>query len=290
MRFAVVFSIVAKHDYYEDGICRDVVFQATARTARVLRGHRWLTRLSAGKVTVVAEVDAAGRPLIELDPSERLQFRLGAGSGQFHLFTELGGFAPATVFVPSTADTGPVRALRPAEAPAPAAEPGTLAGVEIPAALLPALGEPRPEFQIQFVARRARWKYYCVTDLDLKGKELLIVDRDGSAAALRFGAANRTDLNQQPDPEDPVAVQLAEQFPLLTRIRFLSDDLVACRQAPRRRLELLLGANRFPDPLPNPALTNQSSVVVTSGGKTSQQPALYQVVTYVTQPLSEKGD
>ena len=49
---------------------------------------------------------------------------------------------------------------------------------------------------------------------------------------MSFSAANRRDLNDDPDPADRIAVQLAGRYPEKRRIRFLSDELVPCRQDP----------------------------------------------------------
>ena len=151
----------------------------------------------------------------------------------------------------------------------PPRQPGVLAEVEIHNnASLPAVADGPGLFQIAFEAKRVRWKYFVVTD----NSSATFTIADNGDTPVLFSDTNRTDLNQNPDASDKIASMLAEQYPAMQRFRFVSDDLIDCRQQARKSLQLLLDGSKVVDPLPNPSLRN-----FTTGD------ALYQVVKYFSQ-------
>ncbi len=153
----------------------------------------------------------------------------------------------------------------------------TLSQVERPSA------DPRI-FRVVFDARWARWVYYCVTDLSGPIAEFRVVDGSPSDSAPRlvFGNENRTELNEDLDPSDAVATDLAERYPGLRRFRFVSDELVPCRDAARKHLELHADGNRLSGPLPNPPFRNHSTLHAKVGETLQQQDAFFQVVKYLS--------
>lgn len=114
------------------------------------------------------------------------------------------------------------------------------------------------QFEILFQAKKARWQYYVVTQAN---NLPAIEDKD---KAITFTA-------QTPDASDPLASQLAGQYPGLQTFRLLSDDLVACQQAARKSIQLQINGEKVPGALPNPALENFTG------------DRLYQIVKYFTQ-------
>ena len=100
----------------------------------------------------------------------------------------------------------------------------------------PAIVEGPKAFQIAFKAKQARWKYYIITDKT--NAQFRIEDKN--AASLMFSVKNRTDLKQQPDAADNMAIMLAAQYPDTQQWRFVSDDLIPCQQAARKSIQLFL--------------------------------------------------
>ena len=175
---------------------------------------------------------------------------------------------------------------------APKLEKGVWADVEIHNndSFLP-IDEGPAEFRIAFTALQARWKYYLVTDLKGSAEGFRIINADSADAVSTpvFSKANCRDLKQDPDPLDELAEAMVVQYPKLERHRFISDDLVPCRQAARKYLELHLDDNRLFGALPNPSLRNYSKIEVKADTDLSRQAALFQVLKYITQPFPKKG-
>jgi hypothetical protein len=160
--------------------------------------------------------------------------------------------------------------------------------VEIPGSVFSKPGSEPIQFFVDFKAKRARWLYYCVTDMKLAGKDLRLVDLETSATPLVFSPSNRTDLAQNPDPNDSLAVELASYYPGLNRVRFVSDDLVPCQES-QRRLSFQLDGHNFPDVLPSLSPRNYTNWAFTNQNNLVRQSALYQVVKYVSYSFSQNG-
>jgi hypothetical protein len=154
-----------------------------------------------------------------------------------------------------------------------------------------AIEEGPVEFQIAFSAKQARWKYYFITDLKSTADGFRIVNADPASevSVPVFGDENRRYLNQDPDPQDDLAKELAEQYPKMQRFRFVSDDLVACRQAARKYLELHMDDNRLFGAIPNPSIRNYSKTEAKAEATLHPQDALFHVVKYITQPFPKRG-
>ena len=76
-------------------------------------------------------------------------------------------------------------------------------------------------------------------------------------------------------------MQLPARYPGYRFVRFVSDQTVAARQAPDARLELQLDGVKVSGPLPTPSPRRATQV--------NQEDSLYQIVRYLTQPLSLNG-
>lgn len=133
------------------------------------------------------------------------------------------------------------------------------------------------EFQIAFTARRARWKYYLVTDLKGTEEKFQLLDKDDE---LEFSDENRTNLTTNLDSSDDLAKELVQKYPDLQILRFVSDNLIFCRQTARKHLELRFDDNRLFEALPNPSLRNYSKIIDTN---LQEQDAFFQIVKYLTQ-------
>ncbi|NJN17077.1 MAG: hypothetical protein HC822_12785 [Oscillochloris sp.] len=146
-------------------------------------------------------------------------------------------------------------------------------------AAIPGVGPDAGLYRIDFQASQLTWAYYVVANS--AAGNFAIRDKGKNGAGLKFSAP--TSL-EQPDPADPIATALAEQYPTLQRMRFVSQQPVTCQQSTRKAIQLLHNDNVLIDPLPNPALRNYTTFAGAPPGA-----CLFQVVTYVTRPNTSSG-
>jgi hypothetical protein len=299
MKVAAIFDLAVGHSYYADGICPDFALEPTSDTERLLRNHRCILKPRRDGLSTLAELNDNGDPAIAVDTAAKFRFNMRLRSDDFPLFTNLAAIHKLTAprYAPGAADVskGDPLTLSAEDAPPGKDAPpgnGIFAVIEIPGAVFASPKKSWPvRLRVNFEPKRARWIYYCVTDMNLAGRDLQLVEQADTGTpqpVLAFSAANRTDLRQSPDAGDAVATQLASRYPDWARIRFVSDDVVACRQSPRR-LSLQLGGNDFPDVLPMPPLRNCALLPASVQGNQTQQDALFQVVKYVSYSFSKNG-
>jgi len=159
----------------------------------------------------------------------------------------------------------------------PGSEAGVFAEVEIHNnASLPLPADDPAVFTLTFAPKEAYWTYYFVTNRNDDPALFQIQDTD--AAPISFSAQNRTDLNDHPDPDDAVAAMLAEQYPEMKRIRFISDEALACRQQARKNVQLVLNGDTLVQPLPNPSFRNPTRL----NGSRQPPESLVEVIKYIT--------
>lgn len=153
---------------------------------------------------------------------------------------------------------------------------------------LPDIRRPQA-FHIAFEAKLARWSYYCVTDIagDLADFEIADTSSARTGPRLTFSDDNRTDLNQTSDPSDEVAEALAQRYPTLQRYRFVSDDLIPCRQAARKNLELRFNGDKLVGSLPNPLVRDFARVGGQADGGPHRQDTLFHVIKLLTRLKSK---
>jgi hypothetical protein len=112
------------------------------------------------------------------------------------------------------------------------------------------------DFELEFQQQSVYWAYYLVTDLypfaagppAKNSVDDFTIDVQPSGLP-KFDAR---DLNEKSDPDDPIAVQLADLYPGARRIRLLSAAPVPFQQV-ARKIPLKVGAKTVDDALPNPA-------------------------------------
>lgn len=140
--------------------------------------------------------------------------------------------------------------------------------------------QPAPEFRISFGAKRARWAYYCVTDLPNSLADFSVVDKppDNGGVPVVFGDDGRTDLAATPDSSDRLAGKLQTAYPTSKHYRFLSRDFIACRQAARTGLRLQIGDNKLPGALATPSFKDPATIVIKVGDAEEKQDCLTEVV------------
>jgi hypothetical protein len=147
---------------------------------------------------------------------------------------------------------------------------------------MPDIPDRPVRFEIGFAAKRARWTYYVVTDR--ADAQFQIQDRDDPP--LVFSSQNRRELSQEPDPADDFARSLGEQYPDLRRIRFVSDESVACSDRSRRSIQLRMNGDTVGGVLPNPSPRNISmvdvAVDVARDGALQKEDSLFQIVKFLS--------
>ncbi len=294
MKFLPLIDLRLSHEYYADRQCSDFLIEPTSRTKQLLDNYRWILKTTRDGIRVVVTANDDSTPFISLRLGLTLTFQLQLRNSDFALFTDLTQLARAALPIYTNDDIGaesPVplalrsREEQPGERRPPRA--GTMfADVEIQyAKQQPEIAGGPKEFQVSFQAKQARWVYYVVTDN--QDGEFRIEDKNGQP--LLFDDRNRADLRRQPDPADQIAQALMEQYPTLRLLRFMSDDPIPCRQQARRSIQLRLDGSQVIAALPNPALSNCSTVQVTRGGSTQREDTLFQVIKYFNRQSQTTG-
>ena len=222
----------------------------------------------------------SGSPLVELQLADFIVEGLGSKTTPIH-YDALTKVITVNSEAASKGDTFSLT-----YATAPQRERGVFAEVEIHHNdSLPEIADGPGEFQISFKAKKARWKYYVIADST--DAQFRIEDKD--ASPLVFSDENRTDLNQQPDASDEVANALADEYPNMQRLRFVSDDPIPCQQKARTSIQLRLDGNQIARALPNPSLRNYSTMEVIKNGDLQKEDALFQIVKYLPHQFQITG-
>lgn len=283
MKHVSLIELSLRHAYYTDGRCADLLIVPSEETTQLLRNHRCVWGVTNDAVRIQVAVDDAGSPFLPFSANTTLRFALQLLNREFALFTDLTGLSgssaqPLPLYTNAglSAEANGQLQLSSSLSGGPRSR-DVLAAVDI---ILPTIAAgsawPSQSYHVKFAAKRTRWAYYCVTDLSSSAEELSIVDASpaGTTDLLVFSAANRTNLETDPDLMDPTGVQLRAQYPSMRCVRLISDDLVTCQQQPRKYLELRRGEERLVGPLPNPSLRN-----------VAKEDLLFQIVKYRTQPF-----
>jgi len=281
VKHVAIAELHIRHAYYADGTCSDFAIEPSDETDRLLRNHRCQIGPLADGFRILTQLGEDGQPFLPMPADTVLVFHLRLRNSEFSLFTDLSEISgrAAPIFTNFGAPTGAEGTLRLAADRAAPARPGAGIFASLEIHLLNRAHSTPPllgSFELAFKAKRLRWVYYCITDVTATTSELRIIDASpaGSRDVLQFGDAGRTRLDDHPDPADPIAVQLVGRYPAMRCVRLISDEPVACRQEPRKYLELRLGDERLAGPLPNPSLRD--------AGKDD---VLFRIVKYRTQPF-----
>ncbi len=131
-----------------------------------------------------------------------------------------------------------------------------------------------------FKARSAYWVYYVVTNGRPSDPPFRIIDpRD--PVRPPFPEDRVRDLVAAPDSSDPVAASLAESFPTLRRLRYLSANLFTCKESPGVRFQLQRGNERIFRALPLPTIENASWIYDPAVGQNNKLDTNYQIIHWV---------
>jgi hypothetical protein len=255
---------------------------ATPRQLTLASRQAWSTeRFIVGRPVRKDRFTLRGRPLAGLQPVVDFTIEgLGSTTNPTHYE------ASAKVITVNTRSASKGDTFKLSYTILPQLERGVFADIEIHHDdSLPEIAAGPVEFQVAFKAKKARWKYYVV--VDKTDAQFHIKDKD--ASQLVFSDKNRPALNQHPDPSDDVATTLADRFPQMQRLRFVSDGLIPCRQKARKSIQLCLNDNQVVEELPNPSLRHYATMAVTRNGNSQKEEALFQVIKYFTHRFQTTG-
>ena len=97
MRFVPLFGARVRHDYYPNAVCRDLDFEPTAKTRRLIEGYRLRLQELPDGIAVWAATGADGKTArIALPRAEVFAFHLRVRNPDFALFTDLQELAGKT--------------------------------------------------------------------------------------------------------------------------------------------------------------------------------------------------
>lgn len=97
MRFVPLFGARVRHDYYPNAVCRDLDFEPTAKTRRLIEGYRLRLQELPDGIAVWAATGADSKTaLIALPREEVFAFHLRVRDPDFALFTDLQELAGKT--------------------------------------------------------------------------------------------------------------------------------------------------------------------------------------------------
>lgn len=288
MNYQPLFSLELRHDYYADGLCPDFDIVPTARTQQLLANYRCILRPYAYGVRVLTQVAGDGTAFITLPDSLRFDFELRLNNPDFVLFTDLSGALKQGALLVNqvgsielqVAPPAPAAAQPGAEVAISLADPAVFANLQITiggaARILP---QDNWQFQLRFQTKQCRWKYYVLLNKPSQGSaatsQPVILDSDNQ---IVFAPGDVRNLTLNPDASDKQAGQLARQYPDLQCWRLRSSALVACRQAPRKTLQLQLNGEKVLDALPAPPPDN--FVIDVADAKAEE--GLYYTLKYFT--------
>ena len=297
MKFLPYFGVYLTHAYYADGRCLDFRVEPTLQTQRLLRNHRCVLEQRPDGVQVLSTMTEQGDFLIPFRQDAVFTFDLQLQNPDFSRITDLAEFDNISRPLFSNADLSPshsgelvltsrVRTLSRTSR----MTSNAFAEVEIhyKDGLFPNTDDPNV-FYVVFKAKRVRWIYYVVTDLNFSDDAIQIVDSD--VAPVVFSEANRRDLNREPASSDRVAQQLAVQYPNLRRFRFVSDELVPCQQMSRKQIHVYLDGTRVAGALPNPSVRHAATIAIDSEQVETapEQDVLFHIVKLITYPFPSMG-
>ncbi|MCA9693852.1 MAG: hypothetical protein R3A51_17700 [Nannocystaceae bacterium] len=281
MNYAPLAALRIVHPYYPLGRCPEVDVAPTPAGARALAGHRLLLRPTFDGAIVLAPLDERGAPLIAYAAGLSIDLELRPRSSALAACTDLSELAALAAPRFTNADA-PSGALTLADGPGPRAR-GALAEVSLTGVSAAWLTSGPATFDVPLAPRRARWVYYFVTDIP--DPTITLVDQ--ASAPIRFGAG--AELDVELDARDSRARELAGRYPGARRIRFISDELVPCREAPLRTLELRAADQRLNITVPPPSLESSSLLEDTLEPIPQRRAALFHVVKHLTHASPTNG-
>ncbi|NEP52147.1 MAG: hypothetical protein F6K65_26460 [Moorea sp. SIO3C2] len=273
MRYKQLFELSILHDYYRDKVCPDLSVEPTPECSRVLRGHRLIVKNKVNGIVVIAPVDSEHKPWVELAEDLRFTFILKIKNQDFLDFTDIEWKPVDNVSYLFSNERNTKIGVSNLEI-----IPPQLCYIKVPrvqtifgivdiynnSSMSKDLNQGS-DYKITFNAKKQPWYYYLVTDQLTNGDEFLIEDKDPTRKPeIKFTRSTSADAENT----DPIFSALNQQFPQSQQYCFKSDSEIACQEAGRQNIQLLIKKkNELGDPtlwidhLPNPPNHNGIQVI-----------------------------
>jgi hypothetical protein len=251
MKYALLFGLGLKHSYYSSGLCSDFALVPDSNTARLFRNHRCILKPNANGADIYVEMGDDEKPKIAFSQNVTLSFELHLKNPEFPLFTDsalLDGDADYQITYRKQATDN------------------FFSKIDIQRDFNQVTGD---KVEIAFSAKPALWVYYLVTDQGDSGTVFSVISPDSQAIAWK-----------QENGQDRISQKLADQYPGTRQLRFISEQLVPCRESGLQHIQLLYGENIIIESLPNPSWRNYFQTEMAANGGSID--AIFQVVKYLT--------
>ncbi|EGJ31817.1 MULTISPECIES: hypothetical protein [Moorena] len=273
MLYKQLFELSILHDYYRDKVCPDLSVEPTPECSRVLRGHRLIVKNKVNGIVVIAPVDSEHKPWVELAEDLRFTFILKIKNQDFLDFTDIEWKPVDNVSYLFSNERNTKIGVSNLEI-----IPPQLCYIKVPrvqtifgivdiynnSSMSKDLNQGS-DYKITFNAKKQPWYYYLVTDQLTNGDEFLIEDKDPTRKPeIKFTRSTSADAKET----DPIFSALNQQFPESQKYLFKSESEIACQEAGRQNIQLLIKKkNELGDPsvwidhLPNPPNHNGIQVI-----------------------------
>ena len=88
--YKILFEVTIGHEYYDNGVCKDLTIFPLPETAKLLLGHKLVYRKGVNGFKILFGTDDSGEtPFIELDQGIKLTFSMHLNNPTFLNFTDL---------------------------------------------------------------------------------------------------------------------------------------------------------------------------------------------------------
>lgn len=248
-RHAKLMGIDLKHNYARSGWCTDFDVAAAPDTGIRLQNHRCVLKPRAGGADLYVEVDTAGKPLIPFAKGVELSFELLLRNPEFALYTD-----------PAPLAEGPDYRLI-----YPAGRARCYLTVAVRRAFNQAAG---PNLELAFPAKKLLWVYYVVTD------------RTGADSDFAIAPADPQLAWKLDNSSDELAAKLAQQYQGARVLRFVSGQLLPCREDGLAGMRLLYAGTQVMQNLPSPSWRNFYRAKMAATGQDVD--AMMQIVKYLS--------
>lgn len=254
MSHARLLGIALRHAYYKDGLCGDLSLAPTGDTQRLLKNHRCVFKPKANGADLYVETGGDGKPKIPFAQGISLSFDLRLKNPEFPLFTDFSPFALPSGggdFQITTCYPGPSGVAEQAFARINIRRDFNQVGTE--------------NIAIAFSAKPVLWVFYVITD------------QAGSAADFSITAhGSQSFIWKQSEGTDRISQKLADHYPGMARLRFVSEQSIPCRESGLQQIQLLFRGASLIESLPNPSWRNYFQMEMEAGGGSVD--AIFQVV------------
>jgi hypothetical protein len=279
MKYHQFLSLELTHNYYTNQKSPDFQIIPTPTTEKLLKNHRSILKTYTGGIKILLSIMDDGTLFIPLSEDLKLSFHLQLQNPDFALFTDTTEFSSVTpllytndgtqaelkLFDRRETFTEELTVSQPVKPVQSHRKKDVFAEIEFNFSTpqMRALNVEK-NFQIKFMAKNLRWKYYLVTD------------KSDLTPTIKDGEKIITFTLENPTSSDEIVTMLNEKYPGKGCYQLVSSALIPCQQSARKAIQLYLDGEKVVNALPNPPYQN-----FTIENRDSQEEAgLYQIVRY----------